>query len=109
MNETIPTAGNGHTVAPVAAPGQSALQPEFLRLPKPGRLCQLTGLSRSYLNALVLPTESNGHRPPVKSVCLRKKGAKTGVRLICVDSLRAYLTAHIESGAAITNEKGAQQ
>ena len=96
MNATNPTAGNGQTVAPVAAPGQSALQPEFLRLPKPGSLCGLSGLSRSYLNSLVLPTPDNGHRPPVKSVCLRKKGAKTGVRLICVDSLRAYLAQHID-------------
>ena len=97
MNATNPTAGNGLTVAPLTPAANGAnLQAEFLRLPKPGTLCGLSGLSRSYLNSLVLPTPDNGHRPPVKSVCLRKKGAKTGVRLICVDSLRAYLAQHID-------------
>lgn len=103
------TGGNAPlTVAPVAAPGQPAsltdnpgrigaqLRPEFLRLPKPGTLCPLTGLGRSYLNSLILPTDANGHRPPVASICLRKRGAKKGVRLLVYDSLASYLRAHME-------------
>lgn len=108
------TGGNAPlTVAPIAALGQTAdfanlgrigaqMRPEFLRLPKPGTLCPLTGLGRSYLNSLILPTDANGHRPPVASVCLRQRGAKRGVRLISWDSLSAYLFAHLEGANAET-------
>lgn len=100
----IKRAGHGQTtVAPVAAPGKSAPLPiEFLRLPKPGTLCPVSGLSRSYLNSLILPSDSNGHRPPVKSVCLRQRGARKGVRLISFDSLMAHLHAHFEGGSEET-------
>jgi hypothetical protein len=64
---------------------------EFLRLPKPGSLCPICGLSRSFLNSLILPTEANGFKPPVKSFVLRKRGARTGVRLVSWESLRAYI------------------
>lgn len=92
-NKTQITAGNGPiTVAPVAAPGETAkIKPEFIRLPKPGSHCPVSGLSRSYLNSLILPTEANGKQPPVKSVPLRQSGAKKGIRLISYDSLISYL------------------
>ena len=54
------------------------------------------GLSRSTLNELVLPCPENKNRPPVKSVVLRKRGARTGIRLIELASLRAYLERHVE-------------
>ncbi len=41
--------------------------PAFLRLPKCGERCALTGLSRSMLNALILPTAANNFMPPVVS------------------------------------------
>jgi len=63
--------------------------PEFIRLPKAGERCPFTGLSRSYLNSLIL-----GPNPPVKSFVLRKRGARTGVRLISYDSLLAYIRKH---------------
>ena len=92
------TAGDATTIAPAAAPGQSAiLRPEFLRLPRGGTLCPVSGLTRSYLNSLILPTDANRHRPPVKSCCLRQRGAKKGVRLISYDSLMEYLRAHLET------------
>ena len=65
--------------------------PEFIRLPKPGTRCPFTGLSRSGLNNLILPTEVNGHKPPVRSVCLRNRGAMRGTRLIVFDSLIQHL------------------
>lgn len=88
-----------HTVNPVAIPGHAIAntQPEFLRLPQPGTRCPVTGLSRSYLNGLILPTEANGHRPPVKSLCLRQRGAKKGVRLISASALLFYLRSHLET------------
>lgn len=66
-------------------------RPEFIRLPRPGTRCPYTGLTRSGLNNLILPCALNGHRPPVRSVCLRQRGAVRGTRLINYDSLLSYL------------------
>ena len=79
----------------VTANTTSYLQPEFLRLPRCGQRDVVSGLSRSGLNALILPNELNGFEPPVKSVVLRKPGAIRGVRLIVLDSLREYLLSNI--------------
>ena len=79
------------TAAPVEWSSVGRLFPEFIRLPKPGTLCPLTGLSRSKMNDLVLPSEANNFRPLVKSVSLRKQGQVKAVRLIVYESLRAYL------------------
>ena len=80
-------------------------RPEFIRLPK-GGLCPYTGLSRSKLNQLILPCEQNDWKPPVKSVCLRQRGAVKGTRLILLeslldvlDSLLDYLYNQLEEGA----------
>ena len=76
--------------------GKAALaRPEFIRLPK-GGLCPYTGLSRSKLNQLILPCEQNEFKPPVKSVCLRQRGAIKGTRLIVLDSLLDYLYSQME-------------
>jgi len=108
MKTEIPsfTGGNAPlTVAPVAVPGQAALHPvhpEFIRLPKSGN-CPWSGLTRSKINELVLPCKANGHRPPVKSVSLRQRGAKKGVRLVCLASLLAYLHERTEGGNPSAN------
>jgi hypothetical protein len=86
------------TTTPVEIPVRHAsINPaelEFCRLPPVGQRCPETFyLSRAALNDLILPTEKNNFRPPVKSFCLRQKGAKTGIRLID----RASLVAHIRS------------
>lgn len=65
--------------------------PEFIRLPPPGSRCPYTGLSRSTLNQLILATEANGFTPPVRSHVLRKKGAKTGVRLVVFSDLLNFI------------------
>ena len=87
------------TIAPVAVPCQTAIpvQPEFIRLPKRG-CCPWSGLTRSKLNELILPSAANRHRPPVKSACLRKHGAVRGVRLIHLASLMQHLRSHLEGG-----------
>lgn len=81
------------TSAPLAeSPCHPSKQlPEFLRLPRPGSRCPLTGLSRATLNALVL-----GDKPKVRSVCLRQRGAARGIRLIVTSSLLSFLYDHIE-------------
>ena len=65
--------------------------PEWLRLPPPGRRCPHTGLSRTTLCELTMPSPTNENRPPVKSVVIRKRGALRGIRLISYDSLMKHL------------------
>jgi hypothetical protein len=93
--ETCMNATNEMTTEhPGATP--AAIEPEFIRLPAPGTLCPYTGMARSALNEVILPTPRNDGRPPVKSFCLRKRGARTGIRLIEYRSLCAYIRAHAE-------------
>ena len=66
-------------------------KPEFIRLPLPGGRCRYTGLSRTTLCELAIPSATNDFRPPVKSVLIRKRGALRGIRLINFDSLLEYL------------------
>ena len=82
-----------------------ARKPEFIRLPKPGRRCPWTGLSRSGLNNLILPTAANGYRPPVVSKSLRKRGALRGTRLISYDSLMSHLKSCDDNDADAANAK----
>ncbi len=65
----------------------------WLRLPRPGERCPVSGLSRSTLVELVRPCERNGHRPPVEAKHLKRKGTSRGVVLISRASLLAYLDA----------------
>jgi len=69
---------------------------EFIRLPKPKERDPLFGLSRSFLNQLIIPCMHNAYRPHVRSHVLRRRGYRTGIRLISVDSLRQYIQAHEE-------------
>ena len=86
------------TVQIPPASGIIQRDPEFIRLPKTGKLCQYSGCSRSKLNELVLACPANDFKPPVKSVCLRQRGAVKGVRLIVFKSLMDYL--HGQEGRA---------
>jgi len=74
------------------------IPPEFIRLPKAGKSCPYSGLSRSTLNNLILPCPANGFRPTVKSVSLRRRGTIRGTRLIVYDSFMDYLRSHIVEG-----------
>lgn len=73
--------------------------PEFLRLPKTGKLCPVTGLTRSALNALIL-----GPRPAVRSVCLRRTGALRGIRLIPTAELLRYLYSQVDENNVTEGE-----
>ncbi len=87
---------NATITAPPRASEPASVTPEFIRLPKPGTLCRWTGLSRSKLNELVLPSRLNEFRPPVRSLSLRNRGQVKAVRLIVLDSLLAYLRGLLE-------------
>lgn len=68
------------------------LVPITIRLPKSGTACPYTGLRRSALNALILPTAANDYRPPVRSIVVKShRYASRGVRLIVSESLREHL------------------
>ena len=79
-----------------AAETEGLLRPEFLRLPPPGQRCPITGMTRSSLNALILASAANGFKPPVRSFCLKKPGAKTGIRLLEYSSLASHIRANVE-------------
>jgi hypothetical protein len=66
-------------------------RPEYVRYPKPGTRCALTGLTRSTLAEFVVPSEHNDFKPPVKSLVVKKRGATRGIRLINYDSLLDHL------------------
>ena len=75
--------------------GDSGSGPVYVRLPKPGEKCPITGLSRAKLNELILPNERNHINPPVASKSLRKAGAQKGVRLVLLESLLQYLAGKV--------------
>jgi hypothetical protein len=76
----------------IAIVGSTPPVPEYIRMPKAGERDPLFGLSRTHLYSLVLPTLANDWSPPVRSIVLRRTPrCRSGVRLIHVASLRAYL------------------
>src|SRR5262245_57594522 len=69
--------------------------PAFLRLPRNGSLCPVTGLSRTALYELC----KSG---AVKSVVLRRHaGAKRGIRLVNCESLLTFLRSHEQAGFGV--------
>lgn len=64
------------------------LQPEFIRLPKPGEHCPVTNLPRTTLIELL---QRAGDAVPVRH--LRQKGATTGIALIPRQKLVDYINS----------------
>lgn len=62
------------------------MQPEFIRLPKAGEKCPVTGLPRTTLIELLEDAGDN-----VKVCYLRKRGAATGIKLIPRQQLIDYI------------------
>lgn len=77
--------------AKVTLDSTNLTSPEFIRLPLPGKRCPITGLSRTTLCELSIPSASNGFNPPVRSVLVKRRGALRGIRLINYASLLGYL------------------
>jgi len=75
------------------------VRPEWLRLPKPGQRCPVSGLCRSYLHTLVRDGK-------IRTVSIRERGRKTGIRLISYDSLMAYIAKHDEAGTQAELQEG---
>jgi hypothetical protein len=70
---------------------RATLDLRWVRLPVPGARCEWSGLSRTGINALILPSQENKFRPPVLSASLRKPGQRRATRLINLASLLRYL------------------
>src|SRR5437762_42594 len=74
---------------------ENRILPVYIRLPKSGTLCPWTGLSRSHLNQIILPSAANDWQPQVRSFSIRTKpGAWRGVRMIVFASLLEFLEQH---------------
>jgi hypothetical protein len=82
---------NASNAASLPADNSNASRPEWIRVPKTATVCPHSGLSRAYLHQLIKDGE-------IESMSLRKRGAKTGVRLISYDSLMAYIRSTGEPG-----------
>jgi hypothetical protein len=67
----------------------SAVLPEFIRPPKAGEICPVTGLARTTL--LELLQEAGQQKIPVRH--LRKPGAVSGISLIPRQALVDYINA----------------
>jgi hypothetical protein len=81
----------------IPPPVTAAITPETIRLPKIGEHDPYFGMTRSALNELILPTPRNDFKPPVRSFVLRRKGSRTGIRLIDFASLKNFILAHVET------------
>lgn len=73
--------------------------PLYLRLPRNGEKCSVSGLCRSTIYELV-----SGPTPAVKSKLLKQPGSKRGIRLIETASLVAYLQGLPDFGAELELE-----
>ena len=71
--------------------GRPVYDQTWIRLPRAGTKCEVSGLSRSTLAELVRPCERNGFRPPVEARMLRRKGSSRGVLLINRAALLEFL------------------
>ncbi len=69
------------------------VEPITIRLPRQGARCPWTGLSRSAMNDLVLPTPANNFQPKVRSKLLKLRENSTGIRLVIFESLKEYLSS----------------
>lgn len=82
---------NESSAGQVVADSSTVTMPAYLRLPRAGTRCPVTGLTRTALNELILPTAANDYRPPVRSFSLRGRGQIRGVRLISLPDLVRHI------------------
>jgi hypothetical protein len=96
----MPVCMNKHSKSFVAKKAKANIQPvvenpEFVRLPRVGQFEPRTGLTRSKLNSLILPSAANNFNPPVRSASVVPPGKTRGCRLVEWSSLLCYLKASV--------------
>ena len=89
MNST-PASGMTHTTAPVEHGCSAGTLPEFGRFPD---VTRLFGLRKYIVYQLIASGD-------IRSVVLRRKGARTGMRLIHLESVRSFLYKEMDQQAA---------
>lgn len=92
----MPPRVKGKPVGPESAVGPSV---EYVRIPGPYGICPITSMKRESMLNLVMPRQCNDFRPPVKSVLIKRPGAKRGSRYINAQSLRDFM-ASLEAQAS---------
>ena len=85
---------------------RATLDLRWVRLPAPGGRCEWSGLSRTSINALILPSRENKFRPPVLSASLRKPGQRKAARLINLASLLSYLREQTTNASGVEKNAG---
>ena len=76
--------------------GDHDVYPVYMRVPRKGEYCRLTGLCRTAICELI-----GGANPRVKSVSVKPGGAATrGTRLVDVRSLLSWIESHAVDGVA---------
>ncbi len=76
----------------------------WIRLPRPGTRCPVSGLSRSGLAELVRPCPRNSYRAPVEARVLKRRGAARGVLLVNRAALLAYIAGQPAPQASAPRE-----
>jgi len=71
--------------------GRPVYDQTWIRLPRAGTRCPVSGLSRSTLAELTRPCERNDYHPPVEARMLKRKGSARGVLLVSRAALLKYL------------------
>ena len=70
------------------------MKPSWIRLPPRGGACPHTGLRRSLMEGLIMPSVLNDFRPPVVSRLVKTHPQnRHGVRLISLESLEAHIAS----------------
>jgi hypothetical protein len=82
------------------SPEATTQTPILFRLPKPGTVDPYFGGNRSFWNERILATPRNNHKPEVRSVVVRKRGALKGCRFISFESALLYFNALAEQQGA---------
>ena len=77
--------------ASLPADNSSSSRPEWIRVPKVGTVCPHSGLSRAFIHKAI-------KEGLVASTSIRRRGARTGIRLVSYDSLMAYIRKAGEPG-----------
>jgi hypothetical protein len=83
--DTQATANANLTAAPIEPGASGSTTLEFIRVPD---VEKIFGIRRGHCYALI-------GAGAIKSVCLRRPGAKTGVRLVHFQSVRDYLNRQL--------------
>jgi hypothetical protein len=87
---------------PQAGDSTEGILPVYVRLPKAGEKCKVTGLCRTKLFEL-----TSGPFPKVRSKLVKQPGASRGARLVEVASLLQYIDS-LPDTAESSNVKGGQ-